>query len=62
MENIRHNSLRLDKVLNNKNRCSGSHNLSIKHNKHNKRMINVKEVIRHTYCDEFDNTINNDIQ
>ena len=25
-------------------------------------MIKVKEVIRHTYCGEFNNTVNDDIQ
>ena len=53
---------RLNKVLNKKKRCSESHDLSIKHNKQNNRMIKVKEVIRHTYCDEFDNTVNGDIR
>ena len=62
MKNIRHIFLRLNKVLNKKDRRSESHNLSIKHNKHNNRMIKVKEVMRHTYCDEFDNTITEDIQ
>ena len=49
-------------MSNKKNGCSESHDLSIKHNNQNNRRIKVKEVMRHTYCDEFDNTVNDDIQ
>ena len=54
--------LRLNTMLNKKNGCSESHDLSIKHNNKTNRRIKIKEVMRHTYCDEFDNTVNDDIQ
>ena len=62
MKNIRHIVLRYNKVLNKKNGCSAPRNFSIKHNKQNNRVINEKEVSRRTYYDEFDNTVNDDIQ
>ena len=49
-------------MLNKKNGRSESHDLSIKHNNKINRRIKVKEVTRLTYCDEFDNTVNNSIQ
>ena len=49
-------------MLNKKNGYSESHDLSTKHNNKTNRKIKVKEVMRHTYYDEFDNTVNNDIQ
>ena len=62
MKDIRHVFLRLNKMLNKKNGCSESHDLSIKHNNQNNRMIKVKEAMRHTYCYKFYNTVNDDIQ
>ena len=57
-----HIFLWFNKELNKKNRWSEMWNFSIKHDKQNNRMIKAKEVSRHTYCDEFDNTVNDDIQ
>jgi len=54
--------LRYNKVLNKKNRCDEPRNFLIKHNKQNNIMIKSKEVSRRTYCDEFDNTVNNKIE
>ena len=51
-----------NKVLNKKNGCNVPQKNSIKHNKQNNRMIKAKEVSRRTYYDEFDNTVNDDIQ
>ena len=62
MKNIRHIFICYNKVLNKKNGCSAPQNFSIKHNQQNNRMIKAKEVSRRTYCDEFDNTVNDDIQ
>ena len=62
MKNIRHIFLRYNKVLNKKNGCSVPRNFSINHIKQNNRMINEKEVSRCTYYDEFDNTVNDDIE
>ena len=42
MKNIRHILLRFNKLLNKKNGCSESLELSIKHNKQNNRMIKEK--------------------
>ena len=49
-------------MLNKKNYCSEMRKFSIQRSKQNNEMINAKEVSRHTYCDEFDNTVNDDIQ
>ena len=49
-------------MLKKKNGYSDPRNFSIKHNKQNNRMIKAKEVSRRTYCDEFDNTVNDDIE
>ena len=54
--------LRLNKMLNKKNGWNESHDLSIKRNNNTNRRIKVKVVMRHTYCDEFDNIVNDDIQ
>ena len=62
MKNIRHIFLQYNKLLNKKNKCSEPRNFSIKHNKQNNRMIKAKEVSRRTYCDEFDKTVNDDIE
>ena len=62
MKNKRHFLLRLNIMLNKKNEYSESHDLSIKHNIKTNRRIKVKEVMRHTYCDKFDNTVNDDIE
>ena len=62
IKNIGHIFLRYNKVLNQKNGCNEPRNFSIKHNKQNNRMIKAKEVSRRTYCDEFDNTVNDDIE
>ena len=62
MKSKRHFFLRLNKMLNKKNGCSESHELLIKHNNKTNRRIKVKEFMLHTYCDEFDNTVNDDIQ
>ena len=62
MKNIRHIFICYNKVLNKKNGCSVPRTFSIKHNKQKNRMINEKECSRCTYCDEFDNTDNDDIQ
>ena len=67
MNNILHEKytsyfLRYNKVLNKKNGCSVPRNFSIKHNKQNNRMIKEKGVSRRTYYDEFDNTVNDDIE
>ena len=51
-----------NKVLNKKNGCSVPRNFSINHNKQNNRMIKAKEVSRRTFYNEFDNTVNDDIQ
>ena len=51
-----------NKVLNKKNGCSETRKFSIQRNKQNNEMINAKESTRRTYCDEFDNTVNDDIQ
>ena len=62
MKNIRYIFLRYNKVLHKENGYSDPRNFSIKHNKQNNRMIKAKEVSRRTYCDEFDNTVNDDIE
>ena len=62
MKNIRHIVLRYNKVLNKKNGCSVPQNFSIKHNKQKNRMMKEKEVSWRTYYDEFDNTVNDDIE
>ena len=62
MKNIRHIFLRYNKVLNKKNGCSELRKCSITHNKQNNRMIKAKELSRRTYCGEFDNTVNDDIE
>ena len=62
MANIRHIALRYNKVLHKKNGCSVPRNFPIKYNKQNNRMIKEKGVLRRTYYDEFDNTINDDIE
>ena len=62
MKNIRHIFICYNKVLNKKNGCSAPRNFSIKHNQQNNTMIKAKEVLRRTYCDEFENTVNDDIQ
>ena len=62
MTNIRHIFSRYNKVLNKKNGCSVPRNFPIKHHKQNNRMINEKKVSRRTYYDEFDNTVNDDIE
>ena len=59
---IRHIFLWYSKELNKKNGCSATRNFSIKRNKQTNENIKAKEVSRHTYCDEFDNTVNDDIQ
>ena len=55
-------NIRFNKVLNKKYGCSESLELPIKHNKQNNIMIKEKEFKRHTYCVEFGNTVNDDIQ
>ena len=35
---------------------------SIQRNKQNNEMTKAKEFTRRTYCDKFDNTVNDDIQ
>ena len=62
MKNIQHIFLRYNKVLNKKNGCSEPRNFSIKHNKQNNIIIKGKEVSQCTYYDEFDNTVNDDIE
>ena len=62
MKNIRHIFLRYNKVLNKINGCSELRKFSITHNKQNNRMIKAKEVSRRTFYNEFDNTVNDDIQ
>ena len=62
IKNVCHIFIWYNKVLNKKNGYSAPRNYSIKHNKQNNRMIKAKEVSRRTYCDEFDNTVNDDIQ
>ena len=62
MKNIRHIFICYNKMLNKKNSCSVPRTFSIKHNKQNNRMINEKECSRRTYYDEFDNTVNDDIE
>ena len=62
MTNIRHIFLRYNKVLNKKNGYSVPRIFSIKHNKQNDKMIDEKEVSRRAYYDEFDNTVNGDIE
>ena len=59
---IRHIFLWCNKELNKKNGYSATRNFSIKRNKQTNENIKAKEVSRHTYCDEFDNTVNDDIQ
>ena len=54
--------LRFNTALNKKNGFSESLELSIKHNKQNNRMIKENEFKRRTYCEEFGNTVNDDIQ
>ena len=49
-------------MLKKKNGYSKPRNFSIKHKKQNNRMIKEKGVSRRTYCDEFDNTVNDDIE
>ena len=59
---IRHIFLWCNKELNKKNGCSAMRNFLIKRNKQTNENIKAKEVSRHTYCVEFDNTVNDDIQ
>ena len=61
-ENIYVIFLRMNKMWNKKNRYSKLYDLLIKHNIYTNRRIKVKEVMCHTYCDEFDNIVNDDIQ
>ena len=49
-------------MLNKKNGCSETRKFSIQRNEQNNEMINAKEFTRRTYCDKFDNTVNDDIQ
>ena len=61
-ENIRHIFICYNKVLTKKNGCNVPRTFSIKHSQQKNRMINEKECSRRTYYDEFDNTVNDDIQ
>ena len=62
MKYIRHIVLRFNKLLNKKNGCNESLELSIKHNKQSHRIIEEKEFKRRTYYVEFGNTVNDYIQ
>ena len=48
--------------LNKKNGCSETRKFSMQRNKRNNEIIKAKEFSRLTYCDESDNTGNDDIQ
>ena len=62
MKNIRHFFKHLNNMFNKKNGRNESHDLSIEFNNQTNIRINVKEVMQHTYCDEFNNTVNDDMQ
>ena len=59
---MRHIFIWYNNELYKRNRCTETRNFSIQHNKQNNEMFKEKEVSRLTYCDEFDNTVNEDIQ
>ena len=62
MKNIRHIFIWYNNELNKKNGCSETLNFSTQRNKKNNRRKKVEKVERFTYCEEFDNTGNDDIQ